>query len=57
MIAIWEVNYNILNQNKIAKYNFVLEEIIKEFGTPSFDIIPDNPKIVNKLNIRNYGSC
>lgn len=57
IIATWEVYHNILNQNKIVKYNFALEEIIKEFGTPSFDIIPDNPKIVNKLNIRNYGSC
>ncbi|QIB91004.1 hypothetical protein [Methanosarcina mazei] len=57
IIATWEVYHNILNQNKIVKYNFALEEIIKIFGTPSYDIIPDNPKIVNKLNIRNYGSC
>ena len=57
MIAIWEVNYDILNQNKIVKYNLALEEIIKEFGTPSFDLIPDKSEIVNKLKIRNYGSC
>jgi hypothetical protein len=57
IIAIWEVNYNVLNQNKITKYDFALERIIKEFGIPSFDIIPDNSEIVNKLNIKNYGSC
>jgi hypothetical protein len=57
IIAIWEVNYNILNQNKITKYNFALEKIIKEFGIPSFDIIPDKPEIVKKLKIRDYGNC
>jgi len=34
--------------------DFILKKIDNELGMPSFDMIPNNPNVINKLKIQNY---
>lgn len=54
IVAFWEVNYNTFNQYKITKVDFILNKTVKELGVLPYDMIPSNPKIIDKIKIRNY---